>query len=256
MMHADTSKGWLAERPVAHRGFHDRGARRIENSVCAAQAAIARGYAIECDVQISSDGEAMVFHDFELDRLTGARGQVDAMSARDLQAIALKDSDDFIPTLQGWLDNIGGATPVICEIKSAFEGDMRLAARTAQIAATYAGRIALKSFDPNVIAFLRREAAELRIPHVPLGIVAEAGFGGEAWSFLSDEQRLGMATLTHWSKTQPDFLSWRVTDLPHATASLCRAYRVPVLAWTVRTPEDVALAREFADQMIFEGFEV
>jgi glycerophosphoryl diester phosphodiesterase len=256
MMHADTAKGWLSDRPVAHRGFHDRGARRIENSVSAAQAAVARGYAIECDVQISSDGEAMVFHDFDLARLTGAQGRVEAQSARDLQAIGLKDSDDAIPKLQGWLDGIGGATPVICEIKSAFDGDMRLAARTAQIAAAYAGLIALKSFDPNVIAFLRREAVELGIAHVPLGIVAEAGFGGDAWSFLTDEQRLGMSTLTHWSKTRPDFLSWRVADLPHATASLCRAYRVPVLAWTVRTPDDVARAREFADQMIFEGFEV
>jgi glycerophosphoryl diester phosphodiesterase len=177
------------------------------------------------------------------------------VSARDLQAISLKDSDDCISTLQGWLDSIGGATPVICEIKSTFDGDMRLAARAAQIAAGYAGLIALKSFDPNVIAFLRREAAELGIAQVPLGIVAEAGFHGDAWSFLSDEQRLGMSTLTHWNKTRPDFLSWRVADLPHATASLCRAYRVPVLAWTVRTPEDVARSREFADQMIFEGFE-
>lgn len=246
---------WLAGRPVAHRGFHDRAARRIENSVSAAQAAIARGYAIECDVQISSDGEAMVFHDFELERLTGAHGRVDALGARELQAIALKGSDDGIPTLQGWLDGIGGATPVICEIKSAFDGDLRLAARVAQIASGYAGRIALKSFDPNVIAYLRRQAAELGVAHVPLGIVAEAGFHGDAWSFLSDEQRLGMSTLTHWSKTRPDFLSWRVADLPHATASLCRAYGVPVLAWTVRTPDAVARAREFADQMIFEGFE-
>ena len=254
-MDADASQRWLTERPVAHRGFHDRGARRIENSVSAAQAAVARGYAIECDVQISSDGDAMVFHDFELERLTRAQGRVEARSAHDLQAIALNGSDDVIPTLQGWLDSIGGATPVICEIKSAFDGDMRLAARTAQIAAAYAGRIALKSFDPNVIAFLRRQAAELRIAHVPLGIVAEAGFHGDAWSFLSDEQRLGMSTLTHWSKTRPDFLSWRVADLPHATASLCRAYRVPVLAWTVRTPDDVSRSCEYADQMIFEGFQ-
>jgi glycerophosphoryl diester phosphodiesterase len=246
---------WLAGRPVAHRGFHDRAARRIENSVSAARAAIAHGYAIECDVQISADGQAMVFHDFELERLTGAQGRVDALCARDLQALTLSNADDVIPTLESWLADIAGATPVICEIKSAFDGDLRLAARAAQIAAVYAGPIALKSFDPNVIAFLRREAAELGVPHVPLGIVAEAGFAGEAWTFLSDEQRLGMSTLTHWSKTAPDFLSWRVADLPHATPSLCRAYGVPVLAWTVRTREGAARAGEFADQMIFEGFE-
>lgn len=246
---------WLSARPVAHRGLHDRSAGRIENSVSAAQAAVARGYAIECDVQISSDGEAMVFHDFELDRLTGAHGRVDAQSASALQRISLKDSDDVIPTLESWLAGIAGATPVICEIKSAFDGDLRLAERVAKIAAAYTGKIALKSFDPNVIAYLRREAQTLGIAHLPLGIVAEANFHGHAWDFLSDEQRRGMSTLMHWEKTRPDFLSWRVADLPHATPSLCRAYGVPVLAWTVRSAEEAERAGEFADQLIFEGFE-
>lgn len=245
---------WVIARPVAHRGFHDRAAGRIENSISAARAATERGYAIECDVQISRDGEAMVFHDFELDRLTDASGRVDALDARALSRIALRDSGDFVPTFENWLAQVAGATPVICEIKSAFDGDMRLAARVAQIAAAYTGQIALKSFDPNVIAFLRREAAALGVAHAPLGIVAEAGFHADAWSMLSDDQRLGMATLTHWDKTRPDFLSWRVKDLPHATASLCRAYGVPVLAWTVRDDTDASRAQSFADQIIFEGF--
>lgn len=247
---------WLAARPVAHRGFHDRAAGRIENSVSAARAAVERGYAIECDVQMSADGEALVFHDFDLDRLTHETGRVVDRDARALSEIILRDSDDRIPSLESWLGEIAGATPVICEIKSAFDGDLRLAARTARIAAAYDGRIALKSFDPNVIAFLRREGAELGVAHLPLGIVAEASFSNEAWAFLTEEQRRGMSTLTHWDKTRPDFLSWRVADLPHATASLSRAFHVPVLAWTVRNETDVARAGAYADQMIFEGFEV
>lgn len=246
---------WLAARPIAHRGFHDRSAGRIENSLSAARAAIARGYAIECDVQISSDGEAMVFHDFELDRLTEAKGPVNARSARDLQDVRLKGGADTISSLDRWLGQIAGATPLICEIKSAFDGDLRLAARTAQVAAAYPGQIALKSFDPNIIAFLRREGARLGVAHVPLGIVAEASFQGDAWRMLSDDQRRDMATLTYWDETRPDFLSWRVGDLPHATPSLCRAFGVPVMAWTVRNEADVACARQYADQMIFEGFE-
>ncbi|MDB5643264.1 MAG: glycerophosphodiester phosphodiesterase [Hyphomicrobiales bacterium] len=245
---------WLVARPIAHRGFHDRAAGRIENSVTAARAAIARGYAIECDVQISCDGEAMVFHDDELDRLTGATGRVDARSAQELARIGLSDGADTIASLPDWLATIEGATPVICEIKSGFDGDLRLAARTAQIVASYAGPIALKSFDPDIIAYLRRDADAFGIGHVPLGIVAEATYQGDDWPMLTDEQRRNMSALTHWSTTRPDFLSWRVADLPHATASLCRAYGVPVMTWTVRTPGDVARAGAYADQMIFEGF--
>jgi glycerophosphoryl diester phosphodiesterase len=246
---------WLVARPIAHRGFHDRAAGRIENSTSAAAAAVARGYAIECDVQISADGEAIVFHDFDLDRLTADTGPIAAKPAQELARLPLKDSTDVVATLPDWLATIAGATPVICEIKSAFCGDLRLAERVAEIARGYAGPLALKSFDPNVIAHLRREAPRLGIERIPLGIVAEAQFAGAPWRMLSEEQRRGMAALTHWDKTRPDFLSWRVTDLPHATASLCRAYSVPVMAWTVRDEADVARAREGADQIVFEGFE-
>jgi glycerophosphoryl diester phosphodiesterase len=246
---------WLTGRPVAHRGFHDRAAGRIENSLSAARAAVAHGYAIECDVQVSSDGEAIVFHDDELDRLTGVTGRVDQRRAQELAHIGLNGGADRIVPLPLWLTAINDATPVICEIKSGFDGNLQLAARTAQIVADYSGRIALKSFDPNVIAFLRSEANAHGVVHVPLGIVAEADFVGDDWHMLSDAQRLSMTALTHWSETRPDFLSWRVCDLPHATASLCRAQGTPVLAWTVRTPADVVRATAYADQMIFEGFE-
>jgi glycerophosphoryl diester phosphodiesterase len=66
---------WLTARPIAHRGLHDRARGVIENSLAAADAAVAGAYAIECDVQISRDGEAIVFHDETLERLTTAQGR-------------------------------------------------------------------------------------------------------------------------------------------------------------------------------------
>ena len=75
---------WLVERPIAHRGLHDAARGVAENSILAARAAIDAGYAIECDVQLSKDGEAVVFHDDRLDRLTGASGQVKEQSVERL----------------------------------------------------------------------------------------------------------------------------------------------------------------------------
>jgi len=66
---------WIAARPVAHRGLHDAKAGVIENTAAAFQAAVDGGYAMECDVQISADGEAMVFHDDTLDRLMQDSGR-------------------------------------------------------------------------------------------------------------------------------------------------------------------------------------
>ena len=77
-----SAPGWLTERPIAHRGLHDQAAGIVENSLSAARAAIEAGFAIECDVQLSADGEAMVFHDFTLERLTGATGRLDEIAQR------------------------------------------------------------------------------------------------------------------------------------------------------------------------------
>ncbi len=124
---AQASPAWLTARPIAHRGLHDTALGIVENTLSAATAAIGQNYAIECDVQISADGEAIVFHDFELGRLTFGEGRVDRHSARALAALDMRGAQDRIADFSSFLTHVGGRTPVICEIKSRFDGDLRLA---------------------------------------------------------------------------------------------------------------------------------
>lgn len=243
--------GWLVARPIAHRGLHDAAAGVIENSGPAAEAAIARGFGIECDVQLSADGEVMVFHDFVLDRLTEKQGAVSALTAQELAAIPLRGSQALIPTLSGFLDLIGGRVPLVIEIKSRFNGDLRLTRRAAEIVAGRAGQqIVFKSFDPEIIAALREIA-----PTVPRGIVAMNDYSYPDYAHLDAGQRRAMANLLHFEQSRPDFLSWKVTDLDSAAPYLCRnVVGMPLMSWTVRTPEDREKAGRLADQMVFEGF--
>ena len=241
------SFAWLTARPIAHRGWH--GAGRPENSLAAARAAMERGFAIECDIRLSADGEAFVFHDATLDRLTRAQGRFGDFAAARLRETTLAETSERIPTLAALLAAIAGRVPLICEIKSGFDGDLGLARRAAEIAAGYEGPLAFKSFDPDVIAHLRAE----RCPR-PLGIVAEADYDDPYFAALSPAQKRDCAAFLHIERTRPDFLSWLVDDLPHATPTLFRALAgKPVMAWTVRRPEQWARAREFADQAVFEG---
>ena len=245
-----TAPAWLTARPIAHRGLHDAAKGLAENSIGAAEAAIAGGFAIECDVQLSRDGEAMVFHDDNLRRLTRARGPLAARSVAELQSLALRHGGERIPTLPQFLATIASRTPLICELKSAFDGDMRLTERVAKVARSYAGPLALKSFDPAVIALLRARHEGLG----PLGVVAEAEYQGWSWRTLSAEQKRMCAAFTHFPETRPDFLSWRVDDLPHSTPFLLRTLcGLPVMTWTVRTPAQRRAAERWADQIIFEG---
>jgi glycerophosphoryl diester phosphodiesterase len=241
---------WLVARPIAHRGLHDRPSGIVENTLSAAEAAIARGFAIECDVQDTSDGDAVVFHDHTLDRLTPAQGPVRERRADDLAGLGVAGMQDRIPTLQAFLARIAGRVPLVVEIKSRFDGDLRLARRTVELALQYAGPVALKSFDPGIVAALRQLA-----PGLPRGIVAESRYEDADWNSLSGEAKVAMANLLHFADTQPDFLSWRVRDLEHAAPFLCRHLaRMPVMTWTVRTADDRRRAVAHADQMVFEGF--
>ncbi|MCJ2144084.1 glycerophosphodiester phosphodiesterase family protein [Methylobacterium sp. E-066] len=242
---------WLTARPIAHRGLHDRAAGRPENTLAAACAAVAGGFAIECDVQLSADGEAMVFHDPALGRLTEASEAIGTKSAAELGALAVAGTSETIPTLTDFLAAVAGAVPVVIEVKSRYDGDPRLATRAAAIAAAYSGPVALKSFDPQVVAALR----DLCPPAIPRGIVAETTQDDPAYAGMPWATRRALSNLLHFSDSRPDFLSWRVDDLPCAPTYLCRLLsRIPVMAWTVRTEDQRARAGAHADQMVFEGF--
>jgi len=246
-----SAPAWLTATPIAHRGLHDARRGIVENTLAAAEAAVSRGFALECDVQLSADGEAMVFHDDALDRLTEASGALADRTAAALAALRFKIGGAKIPRFRELLDAVAGRVPIICEIKSAFDGDARLADAVAALAAGagYEGPLAFKSFDPFVIAHLRQAALDR-----PLGIVAEASYDGDGWRLLSPAQKLACANFLHYDATRPDFLSFSVADLPHPTPFLLRRLAgTPVMAWTVRTVEQREKAQQWADQIVFEG---
>lgn len=242
--------GWLTAQPVAHRGLHDAAAGVIENTASAFKAAIDGGFAIETDVQITSDGEAMVHHDFALGRLTLGSRQLAAMTAAGLKEVPFMATSDRMMTLGELCDLVAGRVPLIVEIKSRFDSDLRLARRAAEIVGAYKGLAALMSFDPAPIAEVRRIA-----PQIVRGIVAERHYGHSEWRDLTDKQKRSLAFLLHGFRSRPHYVAYHVTDLP-STGPLVAKYLFgrPLLAWTVRTPADRARAARWADQIIFEGF--
>lgn len=246
---------WLVAKPIAHRGLHDVSRGVVENSIGAARAAIAAGYAIECDVQATRDGDLVVFHDETLERLTHAQGRVADFQVATLAAIKLKGASETIPTFEAFLAATDGQTPLVVELKSNFDGDLAPARQTAEMLARYSGPVVIESFDPAPIAFLRAQAQALGVAHVPLGMVGEATYDDRYWSMLSSAQRREMTHFLHYPRTRPDFLSWNVADLPHAIPFLAReGLRIPVTVWTVRGAAQEAVARQWADQIVFEGF--
>lgn len=240
---------WLTARPVAHRGFHDRAAGRIENTLTAARAAAAGGFAVECDLQLSTDGNAVVFHDDTLERLTDAVGRVDQKSLAELKAATLKDTGDRIPTLEELLDTIAGRVPLVVELKSHWTGDRRLEQQVARTIAGYAGPLAVMSFDPDSMKAMKSLA-----PTLPRGLVADR-FTRSDYPGLSSARRFALRHLVAAPHVGARFIAYDVKSLPASAPLLCRHLGLPLLTWTVRSEDDRAVARRYADQMIFEGFD-
>jgi glycerophosphoryl diester phosphodiesterase len=230
---------WLRGVAYAHRGLHGSGA--VENSPTAFARAVAAGLGIECDVQETADGEAAVFHDLTLERLTGEAGAVADRTLADLRQVALAGSADTIPALRDLLALVGGRTPLLVEIKARADRSVAALCRTVQRAFEgYAGDHAVMSFDPRVGRWFAHHAPET----VRGLVVAEADSPG--WRGRWRRRR------AVWH-ARPDFLACDVRDLPSRFAACHRARGLPVLTWTVSDAALLTRAREHADAPIAEG---
>jgi glycerophosphoryl diester phosphodiesterase len=238
--------------PITHRALHDRSQGWIENSPSAVKAAVAAGYGIEVDLQLSQDGVAMVFHDEELDRLTDETGPVNARTAAELGRIRLKDSTDTIPTLSEVLALIGGRVPLLIEIKdqSLVMGptDGRLEAATAEALKGYTGDVALMSFNPAAVAHMARLA-----PHLPRGITTSA-YDPQDWSPMPPDMCAHFRAIPDYDATGSSFISHEAPDLSRDRVAELKAKGAKILCWTVRSRAAEALARKVADNVTFEGY--
>ncbi|CEG07718.1 cytoplasmic glycerophosphodiester phosphodiesterase [Afipia felis] len=241
---------WLTAAPVAHRGLHDAARGIVESTPSAFSAAIAGGFAIETDLQLSSDGEAMVFHDDTLTRLTERSDDIRTLSAAELKTVRYKDTTDRMITLGDLCDMTNGRVPLVVEIKSRFDGDRRLIRRIAEIVRAYQGPLALMSFDPDQVLAIRDH-----VPAVPRGVVAERYYREDEWQALPPEKVRGMLHLRHAFRTRPHFIAYWINELPTPAPWIAQhIFGCALLTWTVRTPDQRARAARYADQMIFEGF--
>jgi glycerophosphoryl diester phosphodiesterase len=241
-------------QPLAHRGLHDRARGVIENSRAAFRAAIARGYGIELDVQRSGDGEAMVFHDHEMPRLTDRPGLVHDYDAATLGAMPLTGAaaGETIPTFAEVLALVGGRVPLLVEIKDqdgALGPDVGpLEARVATLLAGYGGPVAVMSFNPHSVA-----AFGAALPDCPRGLTS-CDYDDPDLSVPDYRRAELMANLANLGMSGVAFASHDRQDLASPLVTNVKAQGLPVLTWTVRSPEQEAEARKVADNITFEGY--
>lgn len=233
-------------RPYAHRGLW--GGELPENSLGAFRAAAEAGFAIELDIQLSRDGEVMVFHDYTLDRVCGRAGKISELSAAELGNIPLNGiENEHIPTLREVLDTVAGRVPLLIELKGE-NGNTALVPAALAVLAGYGGAWCMESFNPLLLRAVKKQA-----PHVMRGLLST--------NLLKEKKNgsklLNFALSAHLFNflCRPNFLAFDKNH-PRRKGLLAglRLFGAPPFVYTVKTQTDYDRFLKDGVAPIFDAF--
>ena len=239
---------WLVARPIAHRGFHDEAKGLVENCEAAFANAIKHGFSIETDLQITADGEAVVFHDDTVERVLDGKGSVKSLTVKQLKAMNYRGGKDRIQTLAELLEQVAGRTTLLIELKTHWDGDEALTRRALDVLQNYTGPYAIMSFDPDMIA-----CAAVISPYTVRGITADR-VTDAYYNPLSVARRLDMQLFNHLPRTKPHFVSFDSGGFPYAPVDQIRSQGHPILTWTIESKQQAAHALRYSDQITFQNY--
>lgn len=237
----DIFNSWIVNLPIAHRGLH--GGQIPENSIEAFKKAIAAGYAIELDVQMLADDTVVVFHDYNLDRVTGIDKMVNTLRLKDLPNIKLGDSKETIPLFTDVLKLINGKVPILVEVKN--EGKVgKLEETVLKMLKEYKGEYAIQAFNPFVLNYFYKNA-----PEIPRGQLSSY-FKGEKLAFY--KKFILKRMYLNKRVSHPDFITYQTENLPNRFVNRCK--HLPIIAWIVKSEAEQKRVCPPCVNVIFEEY--
>lgn len=237
----------LRQWKYAHRGLHD--ANKPENSMAAFRAAVEAGYGVELDIHLLRDGNLAVIHDSSLQRTAGADVRVEDLATEDVSQYYLAGTGETIPQFQQVLELFAGRAPIIVELKVVDNNHAALCQAACRLLDSYQGPYCVESFDPRVVAWFRKHR-----PDVIRGQLSENWMG----------RKHPVPAILRWILTyhisnvytRPDFIAYKFADRKVFGTEICRKlWKLQGVSWTLKTPEQYAIAVEEGWIPIFEGFQ-
>jgi len=230
-------------RNFAHRGLHREDKSVPENSLLAFELAAEKGYGIELDVQLSKDGQVVVFHDDTLQRVCGVEGRVDEYDWEELKKLRLCGTEERIPLLSEVLRLVDDRGPLLVELKTG-RRNRELCEKTYALLKDYRGRSCIESFDPFIVAWFRFHAPKVlrgQLAQMP-GEYRAAGQKGIV-GFILGNTLLNVAS-------RPEFIAYRIGARPF-TVRFAEKLGAMKFGWTAHDPS----AQVGRDAVIFEFYE-
>ena len=226
----------------AHRGLHDE--RIPENSLAAFEAACRKGVGIELDVQLSSDGEVMVFHDYTLICMTGAEGNLCDRTVEELQKLSLWGTEQTIPTFSEVLALVNGRVPLLIELKGE-DLNAELCPKVAELLKGYEGPYCIESFNPMLVRAMRKVLPNAYYGQLYTNVCKEKG----KVTFLN--VLLNLMAFNFLAR--PDFIAYNALCRDSIPVLLTtKLYTAGRFVWTVRDKTALQVAHDQGEHPIFE----
>lgn len=237
----DDSLNWIKEKRIAHRGIYNN-EDIVENSLSAIKLTIEKDENLEIDVQRTKDDVVVVFHDFNLKRLTGVDKNLEDLTYEEIREITLLKTDDYIPTLKEVLEIVDGKVGLLIEIKN--EGSVgRLEELVAEDLKNYKGDFAIQAFNPFVLEWF-----SLNAPHIKRGQLA----GGFEESELKEYEKFLLSNFLLNFKAKPNFIAYKADELPKRVVERMRNKGMIVLAWDIVLGAEEEISFDLYDNIIYE----
>lgn len=234
---------------VAHRGFFDNESEAPENSIAAFKRAVEAGFAVEMDVQLTSDGKLVVFHDMNLKRMCGVDRILYECTYEELLQYRLADSQEQIPLFSEVLSVIGGKVPMVIEIKGEHQPEI-IAAHLDEEMKGYRGVYCIESFRPKVLMWYRKHH-----PEVIRGQLSTDVFRDKEGKRLNPIVKFVGTNMMCNFLAKPDFIAYNHKHVGQPAFWLC-CWMFPVMrfAWTIKDQRELGKARKYFHVFIFDGF--
>ena len=232
----------------AHRGFFDNSDGVPENSLAAFKYAVLGGFGIELDIQLTADGEVVVFHDYTLKRMCGEDVRLSSLTLDELRRYRLVGTNYGIPTLKEVLKSVDGRVPLLIELKGE-NGDTSLCKAAVKLLDTYGGAYSVESFNPLLLRWFKKNRPDVVRGQLVTNLL-KAKQGGNFF------RNLVLTCMLTNCLSRPDFIAVDERCLRALSVMACTSlFGTKMFVWTVRKKEHFDINRENGDHSIFEGFD-
>ena len=236
---------WIKENYIAHRGFHSLDKSIPENSLLAIKKAIDYNYSIEMDVNVTKDGQVVVFHDINLKRLCNKNINLSEANYDVIKNFHLLNTNEKIPLLKDVLTLVKGRVPLLIELKPKGNNKLLCEAFTKAIK-NYKGKFAIHSFSPKIVYWFRKNHPEI--------------IRGQVTEYFKDDLKMNrfikylMRKMTFNIFTKPDFINYGIKDLPNKYADKIYKKGMTVISYCARNKSEFNMVRKHYNNAVFEFF--